>query len=529
MAQRLARGDSARRFEGLPFYLASPARMRAAIEPRGLARAVLSDTTVNALRRKSVDFSAAAPRAVWQRCAPFAALALTGAAVVAFPTAALSALAVALAAPFALVAVLRLLALYSLATSKPKSRRLNRIDDRFLPTYSVLVALYQEAEAAPGLVRALAALDYPRAKLEIVFLVEVDDAMTRQALSREVRLPHMRIVAVPRGLPKTKPRALTYGLQTVSGKLIAVFDAEDVPDRLQLRRAAAAFATSGDELACVQAKLGLYNPHESWFSRQFTIEYAALFEAILPMYERFGVPIPLSGTSNHFRRDLLVEAGGWDPFNLTEDADLGLRFARLGYHVRLIDSTTWEEAPATWRVWIDQRTRWIKGWIQTYLVHMRRPVRLFRDLGARRFLGVQMTYGALVLSALAHPWFYLRRLVLGRMERQLGVAGCVGTFLGRIVFYSRQRVCDRHRAACRRRRAEARRKAHCFSLLASRILAGDFGRRLSRGFRPHAEALLLAQNSTPRRLCNAHRAPFVNRQSRPCRIGSIPCRRGCER
>ncbi len=175
-----------------------------------------------------------------------------------------------------------------------------------------------------------------------MFLIEEDDEETHTALAKAMLQPHMRIVIVPTGFPRTKPRALTYGLQAAAGDLIAIFDAEDIPERAQLRKAAAAFSAADETLACVQARLGAYNPRESWISRQFTVEYAALFEAILPTLERIGFPIPLGGTSNHFRRDCLIDVGAWDPYNLTEDADLGLRLARRGYRVSMLDATTWE-------------------------------------------------------------------------------------------------------------------------------------------------------------------------------------------
>jgi cellulose synthase/poly-beta-1,6-N-acetylglucosamine synthase-like glycosyltransferase len=217
----------------------------------------------------------------------------------------------------------------------------------------------------------------------------------------------MRIVTVPEGSPRTKPRALNYALQDARGTLVAVFDAEDIPYEGQLRRAADAFIDGGPRLACVQARLGIYNTQASFLSRQFALEYSALFNGLLPALDYLGLVIPLGGTSNHFRRDLLLKVGGWDPFNVTEDADLGIRLARFGYEVSVIDSVTMEEAPVTWAVWCGQRTRWIKGWIQTYLVHMRRPRRLWRDLGGWKFAGFQLTIGATILSMLVHPWFYV--------------------------------------------------------------------------------------------------------------------------
>jgi cellulose synthase/poly-beta-1,6-N-acetylglucosamine synthase-like glycosyltransferase len=160
--------------------------------------------------------------------------------------------------------------------------------------------------------------------------------------------------------------------------------------------------------------------HVKLADRQFTVEYTALFDCILPTLERLDLPVPLGGTSNHFPRAVLDAVGGWDPFNVTEDADLGIRLARAGWHVGVLPSTTWEEAPPTFRVWLGQRTRWLKGWMQTYLVHMRAPRRLWRELGAKRFLGLQVLMGGLILSALVHPWFYVLVALEGRHRRPSG-------------------------------------------------------------------------------------------------------------
>lgn len=276
-----------------------------------------------------------------------------------------------------------------------------------LPVYSVLVPLYREAAVLPGLVQALTALDYPSERLEILLIVEQDDADTRRAIARLPLPAHMRVLVVPDGAPRTKPRALQYALGFARGELVVVYDAEDMPEPDQLRRVAAILAEAPAATACVQARLNVDNFHETWLTRQFAVEYTALFDAILPAIARLGWPVPLGGTSNHFRRSALVAAGGWDPYNVTEDADLGMRLARRQMDVALCTSTTWEEAPATLTGWLGQRTRWLKGWMQTYLVHMRAPSRLMRELGVRRFLGFQVLIGGPILSALVHPWIYV--------------------------------------------------------------------------------------------------------------------------
>ena len=222
---------------------------------------------------------------------------------------------------------------------------------------------------------------------------------------------NFRTLVVPDQAPHTKPKALNYALQFARGDFVVVYDAEDRPQPDQLRRAWEVFRHAPPDLGCLQAQLNIYNPRQSWLTRQFTIEYSALFDAILPALEQLRLPVPLGGTSNHFPRATLIGVGAWDPYNVTEDADLGIRLARQGYHTGVLASTTWEEAPPVFGTWIKQRTRWLKGWMQTYLVHTRDLGRLNRDLGWRAAIGLHVLMGGLIVSALVHPLFYA--LLLG--------------------------------------------------------------------------------------------------------------------
>ncbi|WP_290982237.1 glycosyltransferase [Hyphomicrobium sp.] len=362
------------------------------------------------MRRRAPDFSAASPLLLWQRAALFVFLALLVAGLVLFDDFGLVLWSLTIALPFLMITALRVAALwraFGRRERRPHPSWLDRRYDDRLPTFSVLIPLYREVAMVPQLVEAMGEIDYPEDRVEFLFVTEADDSATRNALGRAHLRANMRVVTVPNGQPKTKPRALNYALQNARGAFVAVFDAEDHPAPDQLRLAAIAFVRGGPRLACVQARLAISNPDDSFFSRQFTLEYSALFRGLLPALDYLRLPIPLGGTSNHFRRDVLVRCGGWDPFNVTEDADLGIRLARLGYDVSLINSETMEEAPVTWRIWRGQRTRWIKGWMQTYLVHMRRPFRLWRDLGGWRFCGFQVTITAMLISMLVHPWFYI--------------------------------------------------------------------------------------------------------------------------
>lgn len=355
------------RAQGIDVALAPQMRIDAALEPHVQPERI--DRAVRGLLRERPAISAAAPFATWQVIAGvvLAGLIIGGFAVL--PDATIAALTALIALPFLCVTALRLVALRQALGSRKKKvytavPRSQRVPDRLLPVYSVLVPLFREASVLPGLVQSLQALDYPPAKLEIFLILEADDTATQAAVLSQALPGNFRSLIVPDRGPRTKPKALNYALQFARGDFVVVYDAEDRPQPGQLRRAWDVFRQSPPGLACLQAQLNIYNPGRSWFTRQFTIEYSALFDAILPALESLRLPVPLGGTSNHFPRDLLIGLGGWDPYNVTEDADLGIRIARAGYHTGVLASTTWEEAPPVFGVWLKQRTRWLKGWMQ---------------------------------------------------------------------------------------------------------------------------------------------------------------------
>jgi glycosyltransferase XagB len=271
------------------------------------------------------------------------------------------------------------------------------------PFYSVLVPLYREARVVPQLMQAMAAMEYPADRLEILLLVESDDHATLQALAQERAAPHFRLALVPPGLPRTKPRALNYGLTRAQGELITVYDAEDIPEPDQLKRAAGLFHQLPPEFVCLQARLVIDNGADSWFARMASIEYAALFDAIKCGLAADDLPVPLGGTSNHFRRSALDALGGWDAWNVTEDADLGYRIARAGWRVGDLASATFEEAPVTFRAWLGQRRRWFKGWMQTLVTHGRNPRSAIRAGGPWNWLMTMVQLMGVVGGGLLFP------------------------------------------------------------------------------------------------------------------------------
>ncbi|PSL18868.1 glycosyltransferase [Shimia abyssi] len=262
-----------------------------------------------------------------------------------------------------------------------------------LPRISVLVPLYRETEIAQALIRRLTRLTYPRALLDVVLVLEEKDTLTRQTVA-ETRLPKwMRVIKVPSGSGlTTKPRALNYALDYCKGDIIGIWDAEDAPARDQLEQVARHFAHADPNVACVQGVLDYYNPYTNWLSRCFTIEYSTWFRIVLPGLARLGLAIPLGGTTLFLRRAAIEHVGGWDAHNVTEDADLGYRLARFGYRTELMRTVTQEEANCHPIAWVRQRSRWLKGFMVTYLVHMRRPRQLWRDLGPRKFIGFHMVF-----------------------------------------------------------------------------------------------------------------------------------------
>lgn len=270
------------------------------------------------------------------------------------------------------------------------------------PIYTILCPLYREANVTPDLVAALNALDYPKNALDVKLLVEGDDPDTIAAALAVAGAPHIEVVIIPAAAPRTKPKALNVGLARARGDFITVYDAEDRPHPQQLRAALAAFEDGDATLACLQAPLVIDNHEASWLSRQFAAEYAIQFRELLPLLTRLKLPLPLGGSSNHFRTDALRAVGGWDAFNVTEDADLGYRLAREGYQCGVIAPPTWEEAPVTLKSWLDQRTRWIKGHMQTWLVLTRNPIRTALEMGLPAFAAMHLMLTSGLIAAFVH-------------------------------------------------------------------------------------------------------------------------------
>ena len=303
-----------------------------------------------------------------------------------------------------------------------RSRRLHTVErvgdeearsfpEAALPLYTVLVPAYREPEVIELLVHNVGRLEYPTDRLDVKLLLEADDAETIEALGDLDLGDHIEVLLIPPAEPRTKPKALNFGLSLARGDLVTIYDAEDIPDPLQLKRAAIALGRLGPDVACVQAKLSYHNVDQNLLTRWFTLEYAMWFSLFLPGLVSLGAPLPLGGTSNHFRRSVLEVMGAWDPHNVTEDADLGIRLDREGFKVRVLESTTLEEANSDFVNWVKQRSRWYKGYLQTWIIHMRHPLELCGELGPTGFIQFNLFVGGTPVLAVLNPVFWAMTLV----------------------------------------------------------------------------------------------------------------------
>lgn len=291
-----------------------------------------------------------------------------------------------------------------------KRRKLSKFPPRKLPVVTVLIPLYKEAKIIKNLLRSLMNLNYPKNKLDIKFLLEDDDRETLFVLS-SYNLPQNWEIVICQSDPKTKPAALNIGLQKAKGKFLVIYDAEDRPNKNQIINAVVAFSNLPQNIACLQARINFWNKDTNILTKFFSAEYANHYGIFLPALCKLDLLVPLGGTSNFFRIKILKQLSGWDSYNVTEDADLAVRIAKRGYKIKMLKSTTWEEANSHLVNWVRQRSRWIKGYLQTYLVHMRHPLKLARDLGFLGFVTFQLIFGAGPIAVLISPFFWIMTVV----------------------------------------------------------------------------------------------------------------------
>lgn len=282
--------------------LTTPTALRRAIVQR--LRDVLLQQAVSGLFATHPDLSARSTANAWQGATLGALAVLLPTALIAWPSDTIFALHLAASLFFLSTAWLRVAAATVAMPRNPV--KLTDLGSGETETYSVMVALYHEANVVPDLLETLSALDWPRSRLEIKLVCEEDDSETLEALRSRVLPPWFEIVEVPVATPRTKPKALNYALQLCTGSFVAIYDAEDRPDPQQLREARRVFASSPPDVGCLQAPLDIANARHNDLTALFAMEYRALFHGLLPWLASHKLVVPLGGTSNHFRGIMAV-------------------------------------------------------------------------------------------------------------------------------------------------------------------------------------------------------------------------------
>jgi cellulose synthase/poly-beta-1,6-N-acetylglucosamine synthase-like glycosyltransferase len=278
------------------------------------------------------------------------------------------------------------------------------INEQELPIYTILVPLYKEKRATIiQLTSAIKNLNYPLAKLDIKLITELDDDATINIIKSMGLESNFQIIRVPHSIPKTKPKACNYALRFAKGEFVTIYDAEDIPDQNQLKKTYLAFRNEPQDNTALQCQLNFYNRNENFLSRFFSMEYASWFQFMLYGLERLKLPIPLGGTSNHFRTTYLKNIRAWDAYNVTEDAELGMRISLGKGNIKVVNSTTMEECPYILKNWLQQRTRWIKGYMQTFAAYMLQPANIIKNFGIKKFLGFFFFIGAPFLTYMLAP------------------------------------------------------------------------------------------------------------------------------
>ena len=311
-------------------------------------------------------------------------------------------------------------------------KEISNLENMGLPIYTILCPLYREANVLPNFLKSIDNLNYPKDKLDVILLLEEDDKETINKASAMEMPSYVRTLIVPDSQPKTKPKACNYGLNFARGEYLVIYDAEDRPEPDQLLKAYLAFQKLPKETVCLQAKLNYFNPHQNLLTRFFTAEYSLWFDIVLTGLQSIGTTIPLGGTSNHFKTQVLRDLEGWDPFNVTEDCDLGIRLFKFGLKTAVIDSITLEEANSNFKNWIRQRSRWIKGYMQTYLVHMRNPIGFIKNYGIHALI-FQLVIGARISFMLINPFLWLTTIAYFTLYQFVGPQ--IESLFPSIVFY----------------------------------------------------------------------------------------------
>ncbi|WP_194966725.1 glycosyltransferase [Rickettsia endosymbiont of Cardiosporidium cionae] len=306
---------------------------------------------------------------------------------------------------------------------------------KYFPVYTILIPMYKETEIIQSIIKSVMKLNYPTDRLDIKFIIESDDHSMIKALAILNIPKYIQVIKVPKSFPRTKPKALNYVMDYVIGEYLVIYDADDIPDPNQLLTVLDIFNKLDNQHVCVQTKLNFYNYDQNLLTRFLNLEYSLWFQYLIKGLNILNLPIPLGGTSNHFKTFVLRKIGGWDSYNVTEDADIGLRLYAKGYKTHVTtDTTTFEEAPFQIKNWLTQRSRWIKGFIQTLCIFIINASE-YKKLSVLEIISIYVFIGCSTYCFITMPMFIIFSIIVDKQNKFINSLCNINILLTLSYFY----------------------------------------------------------------------------------------------
>jgi cellulose synthase/poly-beta-1,6-N-acetylglucosamine synthase-like glycosyltransferase len=274
-----------------------------------------------------------------------------------------------------LLAVLLFWAVYnvSIIYAGIRSKRklpLNNDENEEFPKFSIIVPAKDEEVVIYRCLNGLLDLDYPKDKMEII-IVDGDSTDSTGKVCSEFIAKYPEIFKIINEKEsKGKPVALNLALPYVTGEIVGTFDADSLPDKEVLRKAASYF--NYKQVMAVQGRTYSLNEKSSILTRVAAMEEKAWYQVLISGREKLQLFVPLNGSCQFIRRSVLEELGGWDETCLTEDVELALRLVEKNYLIKYApDVISGQETPSSLGDLVKQRVRWYRGYMEIALKYGR--------------------------------------------------------------------------------------------------------------------------------------------------------------
>ena len=253
-----------------------------------------------------------------------------------------------------------------LLRSNRNKRKTPRLGEEKLPAISVVVPVKNEERVVGRLLKALLRLDYPQQKKEIIIVEDGSVDKTVEICKEYVKQHSNHIKLLHKSVSNGKAAALNYAIRHAKGEIIAMFDADNVPEPDILQKVVKYF--EDQSVAAVQGITRSINADENMLTKFVSYEEAVQFEVLLRGKDVLNLFVHLTGSCQFIRRNVFEDVGGWDEESLSEDTEMSVRLMEKGYNIRYApDVQSWQENPANLAQLIKQRTRWFRGCMEVAL------------------------------------------------------------------------------------------------------------------------------------------------------------------